>query len=133
MAKKQYVTDGYIEEVEHYLNNNLDIQELYQDSNKNLKLFEELLLKGEEYIRLEGNLDHYVITSFGRVFNTDRLNQLSIMYINEEQLIIYLLKIKHDLAYIFEEQAWEFDIKKIIKRYEKRDWYYKKLNYRRGV
>ena len=133
MAKKQYVTDGYIEEVEHYLNNNLDIQDLYKESNSNLKLVEELLDKDEKYIRLEGNLDHYCITSYARIFNIDRINQLSVQYLNKEQIIIYLLREKHDFEVIFEEQAWNFDIKEIIKRYDQRGWSYKKLNYRKGV
>ena len=131
--KQQYVSSGYIEQVEHYLHNNLDIQELYLDSDKNLKLFEELLLEGEEYFRLKDNLDHYAITSFGRVFNIDRLKQLTIMVLNGEKIVIYLIKEKQDLEVIFEERAWNFDLDEIIKRYDKRGWYYKINNPRRGI
>lgn len=127
MAKKpKYVTDDYINQVEHYINNNLPLLDLYDDtftSDYNQRVVDNLIKKGEKYIRLKADLDHVVITSYGRLINTKRVSQYSLRF-TLNTLVAYVSDIKIDCEKIFKEQQWDYNVPKIRKIYDKYKWVY---------
>lgn len=124
MGKTKYVTDDYIKKVEHYLNNDLPLKELYTDvytSDFNQKVVDSLIKKRERYVRLEGDLDHVVITSFGRLINTKRISQYSLRF-TQNTIVAYVCDKKIDIPAIFEREGWEYNFKKILSNYRKYNW-----------
>ena len=127
MAKKpKYVTDDYINKVEHYINNDLPLLDLYDDtftSEYSQRVVDSLIKKGEKYIRLKGDLDHVVLTSYGRLINTKRVSQYSLRF-TVNTLVAYVSDTKIDCEKIFEEQQWDYNVHKIRKLYDKYKWIY---------
>lgn len=124
MAKTKYVTDDYIKKVNHYLNNDLPLKELYTDvfkSDYNQSVVDDFIKKGEKYVRLEGDLDHVVLTSYGRLINTKRITQYSLRF-TQNTIVTYVCDKKVDMPAIFEKQGWEYDFKKILNKYKKYKW-----------
>jgi len=122
--KRDYVTKGYIEEVYHYIYNDLDILDLYKDkdvSEFNQSIVDRFIKRGEKYIRLEGEYDHVIITSLGRLINTKRITQYSIRF-TKNTMVVYVSDNKIDVKDIFEQQGWDYDVKKILKRYKRFKW-----------
>ena len=124
MAKPKYVTDNYIEQVNHYVNNNLDLSELYVDesvSYYNQSVIDAMKKKGEKYIRLEGDNDYVVLTSFGRIINTKRITQYSVRF-TKNSMVVYVFNNKVNCPNIFKEQGWEYDVHKIMRTYKRYKW-----------
>lgn len=124
MGKKKYVTDDYIEKVQHYLYNDLPLKELYTDvytSDFNQKVVDSLIMKREKYVRLEGDLDHVVITSFGRLINTKRISQYSLRF-TAGSIVCYVCEKKIVIPAIFEREGWEYNFNKILNNYRKYNW-----------
>ena len=127
MARKreQYITDGYIEQANHYLYNDLPILDLYKDVYKNFtfnkKKFESMLLKGEKYVRLKYEFEHIAITDRGRIFNLKKYSQFIIKF-SQSTIVMYVQGTRIDLAEVFEEQGWDYDVRKIYKDYIKHNW-----------
>jgi len=122
--KRDYVTKGYIEEVHHYIYNDLDILDLYKDkdvSEFNQSIVDRFIKRGEKYIRLEGEYDHVIITSLGRLINTKRITQYSIRF-TKNTMVVYVSDNKIDVKDIFEQQGWDYDVKKILNRYKRFKW-----------
>jgi hypothetical protein len=128
MARHKYVTSDYIEQVEHYLYNNLPLSDLedvsYPVDEFNKEVVEQLLKEGEEYIRLDRyEAEQCVLTNYGRVINTKKINQYSVRF-TLNYIHLYIRRDKVDFPGIFEEQGWEWDIGKIFCYYEKYNWRY---------
>ena len=122
--KRDYVTKGYIEEVHHYIYNDLDILDLYKDkdvSEFNQSIADRFIKRGEKYIRLEGDYDYVIITSLGRLINTKRITQYSIRF-TKNTMVVYVSDNKIDVKDIFEQQGWDYDVKKILNRYKRFKW-----------
>ncbi len=122
--KRDYVTKGYIEEVHHYIYNDLDILDLYKDkdvSEFNQSIVDRFIKRGEKYIRLEGEYDHVIITSLGGLINTKRITQYSIRF-TKNTMVVYVSDNKIDVKDIFEQQGWDYDVKKILNRYKRFKW-----------
>jgi len=122
--KRDYVTKGYIEEVHHYIYNDLDILDLYKDkdvSEFNQSIADRFIKRGEKYIRLEGDYDYVIITSLGRLINTKRITQYSVRF-TKNTMVVYVSDNKIDVKDIFEQQGWDYDVKKILKRYKRFKW-----------
>ena len=127
MGKRtKYVTDDYIEKVDHYLYNNLPLKKLMQEDSKYISKFnkdviEGLLNKGEKYVQLEGNGDHVVLTSFGRLINTHKINQYGVRC-SPHKFHAYVGKEKIDIEQIFEQQGWDYDFETLKSYYSKYKW-----------
>ena len=125
MAKIKYVTDDYIEKVEHYLYNNLripydeDVSETVYYFNK--AVAEKILKEGEEYIQLEDELEHVIITSLGRLINTRKIRQYSVRF-SPHSIHAFVSRNKIDIPQKFEEQGWDYDFKTIKHNYTKYNW-----------
>lgn len=127
MGKTKYVTNDYIEQAIHYINNDLPIEELYTDvhtSDFNQSVIDRMLKKGEKYVRLEGNYDYVVITSLGRLINTKRITQYSVRF-TKNTMVVYVSDSKVDVRQIFKEQGWDYDTQKILKRYKRNKWQFR--------
>ena len=125
MAKSKYVTDDYIEKIEHYLYNNLPIpvdKIIPNGGHKfNKSVIKGLLKPGEKYTKLEEPLEHIAITNFGRLVNTHKINQFSVRF-SSNTIHVYVSHIKVVFEEIFENQGWEFDLKTIELNYKKYKW-----------
>jgi len=124
MAKTKYVTDDYIEKVEHYLNNDLPVTDLYSDiytTDFDQSVVDIMLKKGERYTRLKEDEDYVAITSFGRLINTKRITQYSLRF-TQNTIVAYVASKKVDIPAIFKQEGWKYDFKKILNNYRKYNW-----------
>ncbi len=127
MAKTKYVTNDYIEQAHHYIYNDLDLLDLYKDkdvSEFNQSVVDRFIKKGEKYIRLEGDYDYVIITSLGRLINTKRISQYSVRF-TKNTMVVYVSDNKVDLRKVFEEEGWDYDVQKILKRYKRNKWMFR--------
>ena len=124
MAKGKYVTDDYIEKVEHYLYNNLPLSDLEDVSDTlasfNKEVVKEIVKKGEEWVQLP-EFEHVILTSTGRFINTYKIRQYSVRF-SPNTMHMYISSKKIKAEEIFQEQGWEFDVKKIKAKYKKNNW-----------
>ena len=127
MAKRKYVDDNYVQEVENYIYNDIPVLKhpYYEDAGKkvNSNFVEGILKPGEKYVYLRDNVHHMVVTSFGRIINAETSNQLKLrVYKGSCRMIVKGTQIK--LKEIFEENAWNYDWEEIKKVYSKYKWPY---------
>ena len=125
MAKSKYLKNSEIEEIEHHIYNDLSLTDYYNVSYPSFSFdkdsFEKLLKKGEKYCILdELELEGIVVTSLGRVFNMITVRQLGIAF--SYSILVYKNHTKIDVEAIFDNNLWEYDIKKILKTYKKYGW-----------
>lgn len=124
MAKTKYVTNDYIEKVEHYLYNNLPLSDLEDVSNPveefNPEVVKEVLKKGERWVQLKDH-PHVIVTDKGRLINTYKIRQYHVRF-TPNTLIITISSEKVEVQDIFEEQGWEWNLDKIKRDYSKYNW-----------
>lgn len=126
MGKNNYVTEKYIDEVEHYLYNGLDIKELYkEDDDKLLEPFKELLLPEEQIVMF---MEDYAITSLCRIFNTKLKRIVQLNFYRDKSLNVSLRGKRVDLESVFEDNGWQYDVKEIQSQYKKNKWKYGQLD-----
>jgi hypothetical protein len=110
------------------IENNLPLDRLYPNkmNSKNIdnsyeKFIEPILQDGEQYALLTDNLEDYVITSYGRMFNCKTKNQVKSLSSEAklDDIRIDIRRHKVLLKPLFEEQGWSFNAKQILKQYEK--------------
>tara|TARA_A100001201_G_scaffold4760_1_gene9198 strand:+ start:1025 stop:1468 length:444 start_codon:yes stop_codon:yes gene_type:complete len=131
-----YVTDDYVDDINHILNNNLSLSKYIDDNpvgpQYNQRFVDKIIQKNEKYIRLEGEMDHLIFTSYGRLINTTRESYIKPGF-TPHTILYYVNGIKIDVKGIFKEQGWDFNHKKILKRFLNNMWpiqnnvYFKKL------
>ena len=127
MAKRnEYVDDAYIEKVKHHLHNNLGLpDDPYVSPTRstfNQEVVDELIHKGERWAQLESH-DHVVVTDRGRFINTGRIRQYTMRF-SPSNMHMYVSEEKINVPKVFEDNGWEFDIKKIKSHYIKNKWRY---------
>ena len=131
MVKNKYVTDEYVKQVEHHLYNNLGLpDDPYVSpprSTFNQEVVDKLILKGEKYTRLKEH-DHVVATDKGRFINTGNPRQYTMRF-SSTSLHIYVTDDKIDVVKLFEQEGWDYDVKKIKKNYIKNNWKYRDYTY----
>jgi len=126
VKRGDYISDGYIKDIEHYLYNDLPIDKFYEDttiSKFNQRVIEGLLKKGEKYTRLKHERDHIVLTSYGRCINTYLVKQFA-MRISAHTFHLYVTGKKINVPEMFKEEDWEYDFDQIKKNYNKYKWKY---------
>ena len=129
--KRDYITDGYIEDVNHYLYNDIELTPVLdkhlQEYNRkwntefNKEFADSVMLKGEVYAQL-AVLDHYIVTNLGRVVNTGKKSFIS-MTITQTTCGTYAGQSDRiNLENFFGQQGWHYDHNKIMKDYKKYKW-----------
>lgn len=131
MVKTKYLDQGYVEEIENYIYNDIPILKhpYYKDAGKNLneQYIKSILKPGEKYVYLRDNADHMVVTSMGRIINSKTCKQLILrLYKETVRMFVNMQQIKLDD--IFEEQGWEYNFQKIFKSYSKYGWKYSNIH-----
>ena len=126
MAKNNYVNADYIEKVEHYIYNNLDIFDLYDVSETDPATYEarvkEIIKEGEEYVILSDyDFPYLMATNTGRIINLEKLTQYSVRF-SVNSFLLYVEQRKIDLQAIFESQGWKWDLKEVYNRYKTKKW-----------
>jgi len=134
--KRDYITQGYIEQVEHYVYNDLPILEFIEKNNKEYdnrynivfdkKFTDSILLPGEKYGKIP-EADHCIVTSFGRVFNTSKAKPLKVTVTNST---IYAYVGKAAIVgfiEFFEQQGWDFDYDTIVNNLVKHKCKFRKV------
>jgi len=127
MAREQYVSDDYIEKVEHYLYNNLglppdDFQPV-PSKRYDPEVAKEVALEGEEFKRLEDDLDHIIVSNFGRLINTATKRQFIVRF-TPNVMIIYIQNTHVPSVELFETMGWTHDIEYFRSNYDKYGWKY---------
>ena len=127
MGKRKYVTDDYVEKINHYVYNDLSLRDLYVSEiveEFNPELIKEILKEGEEYVRLENELEHVVVTNLGRAINTTKPNQYQARFTSND-LHIYAQRLKIPIQEIFEDNGWEFNVQNILDNFKRFNWKHK--------
>ena len=132
--RRHYITENEYETAEHRIYNNLpifmaeDISEIRSKFNKaNIK---ELLLPEEEYAQVK-EADQFIITSYGRVINSDTKRVMKPAITGNT--IHYPLNIIHlNCRRDFKTNGWEYNHSVIVKRYVDNKWTYR-LTYKGNV
>jgi len=130
MAKRsQYVTQGYLEEIEHYIYNDIPLKNLYKRYDVSIKFDEqaikEMLLPQEQYVQLEGNIDFCCITNYAKVLNSHKKSQYSVKF-GVLNCHLYVAGEKILFDDIFKQQGWDYNIPELYNRYIKNGWKYTK-------
>ena len=119
-----YVSDKYVEEMEHYINNNISptVHPYYTETDLsfNAEKIKQVLKPGEEYVQLEYELKDCVVTSFGRSVNS--MGKQYAVKFTPNTLHLYVRKTKVDFVECFKSQGWEWDIDKFKSYYIKYGW-----------
>lgn len=121
--KTKYVTDDYVEKVNHYVYNNLSLRDLYvsqADDSFNEEVVKEVLDKDEQYIQLE-NRPHVILTSKGRLINTVKIRQYSVRF-SPNTVYVYISSEHINMEELFLENGWEYSFEQIKNTYKKRGW-----------
>jgi len=107
-----------------------DIDELYPEAFLTEKkairfdrVIKQLLLPDEQYVLLPGICEGYALTSFGRVFNLELINQC-VVYFSPNRLQITIRNNKINFATEFMKNNWSFNINDIRQLYINNKWNY---------
>lgn len=116
---------------------NVDIDILYPehfntDKNKAkyTKIMNKLVMEGEQYNLLSGICEGYAVTSFGRVINTKKVNQVKV-YFKTNDVIAHIRSTKIYLSTEFANNGWSFNINTIKHIYNENKWEYKQSMFNR--
>jgi hypothetical protein len=111
-----YVIDGYIQ-------NDLDLDELYETIETNTEFLDRVLVKEEEYVPIERYPD-YVITSLGRIINT-RNGKTTKPTFSPVNVHMMWASQRDTLANMFANTPFDYDIQQIRQNYDDNGWPYK--------
>jgi len=122
MGRTKYITDDYIEKVEHYLYNNLGLppEDDYVVPTKRYdpEVAKHIAKEGEEFKRLQGEHDHVIVSNLGRLVNTATKRQYSVRF-TPYVMILYICNKHYDSVKLFESMGWNHDIQFFRANYEK--------------
>ena len=82
---KEYLTQDEIDLLTNKIYNDIlsvddkDVAEIYKSKFRK-DVLDKFLLEGEEYVQLEGEQEHYVLTSYGRLINTYHIKQIKTLF-----------------------------------------------------
>jgi len=129
MARTKYVDDAYIEKVEHYLYNNLglpeDTYETPPSKTYDPNVAKQVAKEGEEFKRLEDELDHIIVSNYGRFINTASKRQFNVRF-TPNVLIIYIQNEHVPSVELFESLGWTHDIEFFKSKYDEYGWKYQR-------
>jgi len=127
MEKKNYLTQSEIDLLSHKIYNDIllsedaDVQEIYS-TKFNKEVAEQLLLPEEEYVQLEGEVEHYIITSYGRLINTLYIRQIKTLFSGIHNIYYLNGTIMLKVSLEFEKNGWDYDREKIRKHFVDNKW-----------
>ena len=127
MEKKNYLTQSEIDLLSHKIYNDIllsedaDVQEIYS-TKFNKEVAEQLILPEEEYVQLEGEVEHYIITSYGRLINTLYIRQIKTLFSGIHNIYYLNGTIMLKVSLEFEKNGWDYDREKIRKHFVDNKW-----------
>jgi len=122
IRKKDYVDQKYIEDIQHYVYNDLDLKELYPEEEKiDKERLKQILKPGEKWAKLNLGIDGVVLTSFGRAINVDKIRQYSVR-ITPYYIHLYIDRTRVDFPAEFKKNKWEYDLEELKDNYKKYKW-----------
>jgi hypothetical protein len=129
--KKGFVTDSYVDEIEHRIYNNIPIknflEEIIPPKKINHVSVNKMLKRGEKTTPGGTGFEHVLITSLGRLINGEKIKQY-IPKMGVSKLHLYLSvngSISNsviNLEEVFEKNGWPYSYKKILADYKKYKW-----------
>ena len=128
--KKDKVIPYSNEDFDYYIHNDIPLP-YYDDSNdENEWKFERLLLKGEiaKPVPNIGSGFHF-ITNYGRILNAKMVRWITVHNVDNRYLIYHLDSKRWYMKKAFKKCGFEYDFKKLIKRYKKIDYPCRKITY----
>ena len=127
MEKNKYLTNQEIELLSNKIYNNLplsddkDLAEIYGTKFKK-EVAEKLMLPEEEYIQLDGDQEHYILTSFGRLINTHAIRQIKTLFSGIHNIYYLNSTIMLKVSLEFKKNGWDYDREKIRKHFVDNNW-----------
>ena len=124
---KKYLTQSEIDLLTHKIYNNIlsvddeDVAEIYKSKFKR-DIAEKFILEGEEYIQLEGDQEHYILTSFGRLINTYHIKQIKTLFSSIHNIYYLNSTIMMKVSEEFKKNGWVYNREEIRQRFVANDW-----------
>ena len=122
--KNLYLSQKEIDVIEAAIYNDT-LSSLYEDIASTL--YDQFMSEGvksivgeNQYEHLEG-LEHFIITSDGRLINTEVPRMMQLQFTGRE-LRAYADKNKVELKELFDKYGWEYDRDKILRTYRDNKW-----------
>ena len=98
------------------LSEDVDVQEIYS-TKFNKEVADKLILPEEEYVQLEGDQEHYILTSFGRLINTLYIRQIKTLFSGIHNIYYLNSTIMLKVSLEFEKNGWSYNREKIRKHF----------------
>ena len=124
---KEYLTQDEIDLLTNKIYNDIlsvddkDVAEIYKSKFRK-DVLDKFLLEGEEYVQLEGEQEHYVLTSYGRLINTYHIKQIKTLFSSIHNIYYLNSTIMMKVSVEFEKNGWKYDREDIRKRFVDNDW-----------
>ena len=134
--KKPTFSQKRLDELNRLIYNDATLEEIYDASSVrkpkkicyNEEVAKKLMLEGEKFVRLDEPVQQFIVTSKGRLINTQTVKQLKVGITNYN--IFWFANGAHiNIGKVFEQIGWEFDVYDIAEEYIERGW---RLNDRRN-
>ena len=127
MARKaKYINEKDIQAIENIIYNDLCLPSYLNDTYPDIPIDEnslkKLLKKGEKYIILKGDFDGIMVTSLGRIINTETWRQYLIVSFLTSAIKLYIRGKIINLEEVFENNGWKYSTAQINKNYLKYKW-----------
>jgi hypothetical protein len=121
------LTQEQYEEAEHVIYNDLPSTILYPStkvrSKFNQSVVDKILLPGEEYVKLKGEDDHMIYTSYARLINTNSIRVLKATFTHQNVLTWFRADVIRSID-MFKVNGWEHNVTELQERYIEKGWKY---------
>lgn len=134
--KLRYITEQEIEDITTQIYNDclvLEDEPEYEYKSKfDQGMAKKMLKEGEEYIQLEFPNEHYIVTSLGRLLNTNTVKQIKTTFSSTQNMWMTCgLSIK--AKNIAEENGWDYDFMETLNRYKTNKWKHVVMKYAKKI
>lgn len=123
---KEYIKEDEIELLTHKIYNNIPVFNEEEPNGYKSKfrkeVAEKLLLPGEQYVQLEDDAEHYILTSYGRLINTHLCKQIKTLFSSIHNIYYLGSTIMMKVSVEFEKNGWKYDREEVRKRFIDNNW-----------
>ena len=132
MAKRKYITDEEVFNIECDIHNNrttyMDDWNVEDDLVNYKKKIDKVVLKNEEYVfigdKIPGSYEHMALSNYGSVINGKKGNRLRPMF-TPTSIHYRVDQSRVDVPKIFHENGWVYDLEFIKMMHDINGWHYR--------
>ena len=117
--KNEIYVDYDIDEINRLIYNDLPINYHNEEDARLERIIKKMLMKGE-YAKLitEVPTDSHWITSYGRVLNAKRTQQMTISHVRNDYLAFFVVSKRWKLQHTMERYGFKYDKEQLLQFYE---------------